>query len=103
MIRPVVGSQLPPDDLLNVGTNHIFETEKQTIFLYPNPTSDILHLKSTNYIHEIEIYDYSGKMMHTNRINETAINVQNFAKGLYLIRFFDGQKNIISTAKFVEQ
>ena len=103
MIRPVVGSQLPPDDLLNVGTNHIFETEKQTIFLYPNPTSDILHLKSTNYIHEIEIYDYSGKMMHTNRINETAINVQNFAKGLYLIRFFDEQKNILSTAKFVKQ
>ena len=86
MIRPVVGSQLPPDDQLNVGTNEIFETEKQAIVLYPNPTSDMLYLKSANYIYEIEIYDYAGKMMPTNHIDNTAINVRDFAKGLYLIR-----------------
>ncbi|MGB1205982.1 MAG: T9SS type A sorting domain-containing protein [Chitinophagales bacterium] len=103
MIRPVVGSQLPPEDQLNVGTNDIFETEKQAIVLYPNPTSDILHFKTSTRIADIEIYDYAGKMMNANRIDNAAINVQSFAKGLYLIRFFDEQKNVISTAKFVKQ
>ncbi len=58
------------------------------IQLYPNPTSDIVKVKSFQKITASKIYDITGNVIqdctYTDTCNE--INMSNLSKGLYLIQ-----------------
>ena len=64
--------------------------KKSTVSVFPNPATDVINVKSENKISQISIYDASGKAVKTTA--ETAINVENLAKGSYLvsIKYADG-------------
>lgn len=58
------------------------------LFLYPNPTSGILNIKSNVSIRNIEIYSPSGVLLYNMEPmnqNEINLNVSDFTKGLYFI------------------
>jgi hypothetical protein len=58
--------------------------------VYPNPTSDLLKLSSTEGIQNISINNLSGNTVWSGSVSEFPLNVTSFAKGIYLV-------NIVST------
>lgn len=73
--------------------------KKSSISVYPNPATDFVTVKSANKIAEITVYDVSGKVVKTT--TETTVNVQNFAKGAYIlnIKYADGTKESTKVIK----
>lgn len=72
---------------------------KAKVSVYPNPATDVINIKSDSKISEVSIYDASGKAVKTT--TETAINVQNLAKGSYIvsIKYADGSKESTKVIK----
>ena len=86
----------------------IFDSNKEnpnTFTLYPNPVSSgqlNLQNDAASPI-DIEVYDMSGKLIHHNSSSDiyTTINVNNWKKGVYLVRIRDNKG--ITTRKVVVQ
>ena len=59
--------------------------------MYPNPTKDIVHFKSTKLISEIKIYNTLGKLVKSFLVNtnEGSINLSTLTTGMYMTVFYD--------------
>jgi hypothetical protein len=71
--------------------------------LYPNPTSNLIHLTSASELAvSVSVFDLTGRKLETtNFINgKTAINTSNFASGVYFYEVRDSKNNSIKTGKF---
>ena len=78
------------------------EFDLHEISIYPNPTSNILNIKVNNTENlGVTIYNVLGKKIMDYKLNgtNTAINVSNLTKGVYLLSF----NNTNMTYKFVKQ
>jgi hypothetical protein len=66
----------------------INELEKESIKVYPNPTSDYVYikLKSNSKIEQVEIYDLSGKIVKQINIKEDKIDLSFLEKGIYILK-----------------
>jgi len=68
------------------------------LFIFPNPTSDILNIKTENVIPKsIEIKNILGQIiLNMNNINRdiSTINIQDFSPGIYFIKVKLADKNI---------
>jgi hypothetical protein len=74
------------------------------IYLYPNPTKGILNIKSDLPINELYISDLSGKsiaMLSGNSNTFWKYNLSNYPTGLYLIRYYDQNKDKWYSKKFI--
>ncbi|MCT4582849.1 MAG: T9SS type A sorting domain-containing protein [Flavobacteriales bacterium] len=63
--------------------------------LYPNPFNTVLHLTAAKAIQQIELFDLSGKLVHSQKSINTqkhTINTATISKGVYSLRitFNDG-------------
>tara|TARA_R110002126_G_scaffold77796_3_gene193965 strand:+ start:29075 stop:30727 length:1653 start_codon:yes stop_codon:yes gene_type:complete len=67
--------------------------------IYPNPTSDLINIKTEEHIDKIEIYSIIGKLLHTKETNFQNINIGNFTSGLYFLKIQVGQK--VATKKII--
>jgi len=65
-----------------------FQEKEFSISVFPNPTSDILTIKSTNTgTHKINIYNSLGHLMRTILLDkEVTIDVSHYPKGIYFIK-----------------
>ncbi|MEZ4857140.1 MAG: IPT/TIG domain-containing protein [Gelidibacter sp.] len=74
--------------LENLGIHEDVVTEP--IMIYPNPTSDILHinLKTPLTIQKIAVFDPLGKLVLTKDTNPSNINIQHIKNGLYFIKVY---------------
>lgn len=80
--------------------NNSFQNTK--ISIYPNPASAILTIQlSDNNIDKIVITDLTGKIILTKTENTYQVNVQNLAKGMYILQAFSGKEKF--TSKFVKE
>lgn len=72
--------------------------------LYPNPANDWLTIEYKDEIHQVEIFDISGKSIATYYIGETTkeIPVNYLSSGTYLIEI-KTKEGEISTVKFVKK
>jgi hypothetical protein len=72
--------------------------KKLALSIYPNPAKDKLYVSfdnNKNKIDKIVITDITGKMIiQQNTPANNEINVDNFPKGFYIIRFFNGDSNV---------
>ena len=57
---------------------------KDNISLYPNPVTDILNIKSTSKINNIEVYDMGGKKVNSG-LNNNTVDVRSLNTGSYII------------------
>ncbi len=83
-------------------SNNNFE-ENNKFNVYPNPATDLITINSKNAIEEIKIYDVLGRIVYSeNKINELEMNidVSNFNKGNYFIKFKSDGK--ISTQRLIK-
>ena len=65
------------------------------ITVYPNPTTDIIHIDSKSKISKIEISSTDGKLILSKNINEssTIVNMHTLPSGVYLVNVITGEQN----------
>ena len=66
-----------------------------TISMYPNPTTSMLNFNSIETIKEIIVYDLLGNQVLVKNTsgNVLSLDVSNLSKGMYLIKFINGENN----------
>lgn len=77
----------------------------EKIKVYPNPVKDFLYIKNSpvNSRVSVEIYNILGRKMLSESFTSTSfsteqrIDLNDLQKGIYLIRVFDEQMNILAT------
>ncbi|MBI1306554.1 MAG: T9SS type A sorting domain-containing protein [Bacteroidetes bacterium] len=74
-------------------------TDKK-ISIYPNPATDVLHIRSISQFKLLEITNYSGQLVIKQDFPEPEINVSSLAPGIYLLKLED-TNGFIQTEKFV--
>jgi hypothetical protein len=76
--------ELNPDisncSLLNTPDNSLSE-----IKIYPNPTNNILNIKTNEIIDKIEVFTILGHLV-IKKLNSKSINLVNLSKGLYILK-----------------
>lgn len=67
----------------------ITELEKDNIKVYPNPTTDFIYVKlnSKSKIEGAEIYDLSGKLVLTTKLESEKLDLRSLPQGVYMIVF----------------
>lgn len=71
-----------------VGDASLVEVNAGNVSLYPNPTSDNLTIKCSNFIQTaLQIYSMDGRLVATHQMNGTELNidVQSLIKGMYTV------------------
>ena len=71
-----------------VGDASLAEMNAGNVSLYPNPTSDNVTIKCSNFIQStIQIYSMDGRLVATHQMNGTELNidVQSLIKGMYTV------------------
>jgi uncharacterized delta-60 repeat protein len=96
------GCEQSDDFEVNTVVTGINETIAEMLSVYPNPAKDVLHITwgNTDKNATIELLDITGRVAITkiaNSLNSTDINVQSYAKGVYLLKL--STANSISTKK----
>jgi len=74
------------------------------ISYYPNPTKGIVNIQSDSPINELYISDLSGKSIAKlggNRNTFWKYNLSNYPTGIYLIRYYDQNKDRWYSKKFI--
>ncbi|APY00065.1 T9SS type A sorting domain-containing protein [Lacinutrix venerupis] len=66
----------------NTLTTKEFSLNKVSI--YPNPTNNIINIKSNNAIQNVELYDVLGKKVKTTKASTISLN--SFSKGIYIMK-----------------
>lgn len=85
----------------NCATMSVDEDTLNKIEVYPNPTSDYIHVKGIDLSNfKIQIFDMLGKQITTSSLNSDTIDVSNLIKGMYLIKVTKGSKT--QTLKFIK-
>ena len=79
----------------------VAELLNKEVKIFPNPTADQINIElgSSNLINEIEILDMQGRILKTviieNGQQYQTLNVNEFSKGVYLIKIKAGNESII--------
>jgi len=65
------------------------ELEKETVKIYPNPTTDFVYvqLNSKTKIDEVEIYDASGRLVLKTKLESNKLDLRTLNQGVYMITF----------------
>lgn len=101
MMRPVFKSALP--NWVHVDDSHSIQPR-----LYPNPAQQQLNVEGLNpqSTYTLSWIDVTGKMCGMQCVNhaqQTAVNVSELSKGMYILRIADEQGRVISTQRFVKE
>lgn len=73
--------------------NKINNNNNNSFLCYPNPTNNILNIKTNNINYKtIEIYNINGSLIYTNNMSNS-IDISNLNKGIYFIRLSGDKKS----------
>ncbi len=74
------------------------------ISIYPNPTDGLLYLDGKDHlIQRFEVYTYTGQRLSYGALTGKLITLEDFPKGIYLIRIFGNKNELSLEAKIVKQ
>ncbi|WP_415327727.1 T9SS type A sorting domain-containing protein [Chryseobacterium sp. MMS23-Vi53] len=67
----------------------VSELEKETVKIYPNPTTDFVYvqLNSRSKIDEVEVYDLNGRLVLKSKLESDKLDLRNLIPGIYMITF----------------
>jgi hypothetical protein len=93
--RMIVGSEIGFFFITDGITSTIDEIrESQTLLhIYPNPTSDILHIQSEYDIEQVEIMDSQGRSVYVSKRRDS-VDMSAWNTGVYLVsvKLIDGRR-----------
>ncbi len=75
--------------------------EREKVVLYPNPVKDQLYIQSSFPVEEVMIYAMDGRRINRLRNVQSMIDMDNLAKGIYLVRIKTIEKT--TTHKIVKK
>lgn len=74
------------------GTMAVQEVKADQFVVYPNPTNDVVYVKSFKTPSEIVVYDLAGHAV-LKKSSQNSVNLKSLNKGVYLLHIVvDGQK-----------
>jgi len=65
----------------------------ESITVYPNPSFEVLNIKTNTQIKSVSLFDYLGKQVYSQQ-NKTAINISSLNNGIYILKIEDAKGNI---------
>lgn len=72
------------------------------VIFYPNPATEKLYLKNSNYANTIiMIFDLKGKLVLIKQIDSKPVDISNLGKGIYIVKLV-GSENVLIT-KFIKE
>ena len=71
------------------------------IVLYPNPTNNILNLRTSKSINKIAVFNFIGERIPSLQLSNKTINVSDLATGIYFIKLFT-KEGKVGIKKFVK-
>lgn len=73
-------------------TSAVSDLQKNQIKIYPNPSSDFITIENVEDLKQSEFLIWPEKLVKQTRHKE--INIQNFAKGQYIMNVYTGNEII---------
>jgi hypothetical protein len=109
LINPDLDNSLPENwNCINengspyaVNSNELYvePIDLESITIYPNPVTNILYIKGTSYLYDIEVYSLLGqRVIKLLSVNEIDVNLLN--DGVYLVKISDG--NMTTTKRIIK-
>ncbi|MEO0339954.1 MAG: sulfatase-like hydrolase/transferase, partial [Bacteroidota bacterium] len=77
------------------------DLEDTSIWIYPNPVSDILQLHSKSTIEKVQVWSLDGRQKINTQVQNGQLNVANLEPGIYLV-VFQTEKGTVRK-RFVKQ
>ena len=98
----VSGAGVPSKTIIvsQTGALKTGESKISLITLYPNPTSDYLNIKSDKNIKKVELFDMSGKLVLSSKLENQKISVGKFPKGIYVVKIYTDTE--VLSSKFIK-
>lgn len=81
--------------------NHVSEDADNPWTVWPNPTSEVLHIDGDN-LRQVEIFSIDGRWVMTLREGLETIDVKGLTRGSYLLKSISNDGRV-ATQKFVKQ
>lgn len=80
-------------------TTGITDNKDAGFSIYPNPVNDLLQIKNTINITQVELLNMEGQVVLSAVFNspEAFINTTNLSKGMYTVRLYDKNGNILTS------
>jgi hypothetical protein len=89
LLNPCVGGSFGQAEeySVNVGSLGTTESVKGNVKFYPNPVQDVLNLEADANVKNITVYDISGKLMMSKKLNsaKNQVNVSALLPGVYVV------------------
>jgi hypothetical protein len=81
-------------------------SEEKTL-LYPNPANNEVNVvyDANADVKNIAVYNVIGKVMTVYKVtgNSANLNIENIPSGIYFVRLFNSNSNVVATRKFIKQ
>ena len=79
-----------------ISNDAIKPINKQTINIFPNPSNNVLYIKSNQTIESIFLYDITGKNIinKQTKSNFSQLNISSLKNGVYVLHLVDKNQNI---------
>ncbi len=90
MMRPIVGQSFTPTLLPPAISEPI------AISVFPNPSSDLVHIRTEANDLEGSIFDLNGTLLRKINRNQYQISIADLAPGMYILVLKDGHENYFS-------
>ncbi|MCE3228670.1 MAG: hypothetical protein K0S32_3221 [Bacteroidetes bacterium] len=96
-VTSITNFSLANNYCIAVGAKEQGNSEDDEMSLYPNPSSDVFHLKNnTTSVTRVEILNVTGQLvLSTEFRNEATINLQHQAPGIYFVKINAKDKTVI--------
>lgn len=83
-----------------VGIKELYSNFNDYLFVYPNPTNDILHINITQFTPQnlnCEIYNANGQLVKTIKQLEfqNTVNLSDLANGMYVVKVYNSEVNAV--------
>jgi len=62
--------------------------------VYPNPTSSLINISSTEQVDRVDLYNPLGQIVLSKTNNLTKLNIENLKQGLYVLKLYSGDKSV---------
>jgi len=89
------------DDItISENSNNVNQSALPTIKLFPNPTKQFIFINSNSIIFtNAKVYDISGKLISSKKIEENKINIGSLPNGFYILKLSNDKTSV--TKKFI--
>lgn len=75
------------------------ETKKESLVLYPNPSSDLVFIKDHKNYNQAKLYDATGKMVLESKSLDKGISISQLPNGIYYIELLGKERAVSKIIK----